>query len=130
MTAHVSGSVGVDSRVVRYTRRVDDPRLLAGYGLKALLERAEVKVSGEVKLGTAKGRVLARHLAEPLSLLLYGLGKRSDNFYAEMVFRSLAGQAKGHPARSGDSSELVLQWLGRVRAECSVRLVRNGARPL
>jgi D-alanyl-D-alanine carboxypeptidase/D-alanyl-D-alanine-endopeptidase (penicillin-binding protein 4) len=127
MTAHVSGAVAVDSRVVRYTRRVDDPRLLAGYGLKALLERAEVKVSGEVKLGTAKGRVLARHLSEPLSLLLYGLGKRSDNFYAEMVFRSLAGEAKGRPARSGDSSELVLQWLDRVGATDSGLILRNGS---
>ena len=29
-----------DSRIVRYTRRAEDPRLLAGYALKALLEKA------------------------------------------------------------------------------------------
>jgi D-alanyl-D-alanine carboxypeptidase/D-alanyl-D-alanine-endopeptidase (penicillin-binding protein 4) len=127
MTAHVSGAIGADSRLVRYTRRVDDPRLLAGYGLKALLERAEIKVSGDVKLGTAKGRVLARHLSEPLSLLLYGLGKHSDNFYAEMVFRSLAGEVKSRPARSGDASELVLQWLERVGATDAGLILRNGS---
>jgi len=127
MTAHVSGAIGADSRLVRYTRRVEDPRLLAGYGLKALLERADVNVSGDVKLGTAKGRVLARHQSEPLSSLLYGLGKHSDNFYAEMVFRSLAGEAKGRPARSGDASELVLQWLERIGASDSGLILRNGS---
>ena len=38
--------------LVRYTRRAEDPRLLAGYALQALLEKAGVKVSGGVKLGT------------------------------------------------------------------------------
>jgi D-alanyl-D-alanine carboxypeptidase/D-alanyl-D-alanine-endopeptidase (penicillin-binding protein 4) len=55
MTAHVSGAVAGDSRVVRFTRRAEDPRLLAGYALKALLERADVKVSGDVKLGRREG---------------------------------------------------------------------------
>lgn len=83
MTAHVSGSVAGDSRVVRFTRRAEDPRLLAGYALKALLEKADVKVSGDVKLGNARGHTLAKHLSAPLSQLLYALGKQSDNFYAE-----------------------------------------------
>ena len=85
---------------MRYTRRVEDPRLLAGYALKALLEKADVKVTGDVKLGTARGHVLAKHLSEPLSSLLYALGKQSDNFYAEMIFKSLGGEGKGRPAKS------------------------------
>ncbi len=42
MTAHVSGGIGADSRLVRYTRRAEDPRLPAGFALKALLEKADV----------------------------------------------------------------------------------------
>ncbi len=100
MTAHVSGSVAGDSRVVRFTRRAEDPRLLAGYALKALLEKADVKVSGDVKLGNARGHTLAKHLSAPLSQLLYALGKQSDNFYAEMIFRTLGGEARGRPRRA------------------------------
>jgi D-alanyl-D-alanine carboxypeptidase/D-alanyl-D-alanine-endopeptidase (penicillin-binding protein 4) len=127
MAAKVSGAVAPEARVVRYTRRVEDPRLLAGYALKALLEQANVKVSGEVKLGTARGHVLARHLSEPLSSLLYALGKQSDNFYAEMIFKSLAGEAKGRPAKSGDAAEVVTKWLERIGASEPGVVIKNGS---
>jgi serine-type D-Ala-D-Ala carboxypeptidase/endopeptidase (penicillin-binding protein 4) len=130
MTAHVSGSIGADSRLVRYTRRVEDPRLLAGFALKALLERAGIAVSGEVRLGRdADGNrhVLARHFSEPLSSLIYALGKQSDNFYAEMVFKSLGGEAKGRPARSADSAALVTGWLDRIGASDSGIVIKNGS---
>jgi D-alanyl-D-alanine carboxypeptidase/D-alanyl-D-alanine-endopeptidase (penicillin-binding protein 4) len=112
---------------VRYTRRAEDPRLLAGYALKALLERADVKVSGGVKLGSSQGRVLAKHASEPLSLLLYGLGKMSDNFYAEMIFKSLAGEAKHRPAKSADAGELVAGFLERIGASDPGVVLKNGS---
>jgi serine-type D-Ala-D-Ala carboxypeptidase/endopeptidase (penicillin-binding protein 4) len=127
MNAKVSGAVAGDSRVVRYTRRAEDPRLLAGYALKALLEKANVKVSGDVKLGTARGHVLARHLSEPLSSLLYALGKQSDNFYAEMIFKGLGGEEKGRPAKSGDAAEVVTKWLEHIGASEPGVVVKNGS---
>ena len=127
MAAKVSGAVGADSRIVRYTRRAEDPRLLAGYALKALLERANVKVSGEVKLGTARGHVLARHLSEPLSSLLYALGKQSDNFYAEMVFKGLGGEGKARPSKSSDAAEVVTRWLERIGASDPGVVIKNGS---
>jgi D-alanyl-D-alanine carboxypeptidase/D-alanyl-D-alanine-endopeptidase (penicillin-binding protein 4) len=127
LSAKVSGAISSDSRLVRYTRRADDPRLLAGYALQALLEKAGVKVSGNVKLGPARGHVLARHLSEPLSSLLYSLGKQSDNFYAEMIFRSLAGEGKGRPSRSPDSTDLVGQWLARIGASDAGVVLKNGS---
>ncbi|MDP8999503.1 MAG: D-alanyl-D-alanine carboxypeptidase/D-alanyl-D-alanine-endopeptidase, partial [Myxococcota bacterium] len=127
MAAKVSGAVAAGSRLVRYTRRAEDPSLLAGYALKALLERAGVKVSGDVKLGTARGHVLARHLSEPLSLLLYSLGKQSDNFYAEMIFKGLAGEGKGRPAKSGDAAEIVTRWIERIGASDPGIVIKNGS---
>ena len=57
LAAHVAGAIAEGSRLVRYTKRVEDPTLLAGYALKALLERAEIKVSGEVRpVGTPRQR--------------------------------------------------------------------------
>jgi D-alanyl-D-alanine carboxypeptidase/D-alanyl-D-alanine-endopeptidase (penicillin-binding protein 4) len=127
MSAHISGTIGADSRLVRYTRRAEDPRLLAGYTLKALLEESDVKVSGDPKLGAGKGRILARHESQPLSLLLYELGKQSDNFYAEMVFKTLAGEAKGRPATSQGSSELIARWIESVGAADSGVSFKNGS---
>lgn len=127
MSAKVSGAIAGDSRIVRYTRRAEDPRLLAGYALKALLEKAGIEVKGDVKLGTARGHTLAKHLSEPLSTLLYALGKQSDNFYAEMIFKSLGGEAKARPARSTDAAEVVTQLLERVGAADAGIVIKNGS---
>jgi D-alanyl-D-alanine carboxypeptidase/D-alanyl-D-alanine-endopeptidase (penicillin-binding protein 4) len=127
MSAKVSGVVAADTKAVRYTRRVEDPRLLAGYALKAVLESADVKVPGGVKLGAANGHVLAKHTSEPLSSLLYGLGKRSDNFYAEMIFRSLAGEAKSRPAKSAEAAEAVMHVLDEAGVSEKGVVIKNGS---
>lgn len=134
LSAKLSGSVGADAKLVRYTRRVDDPRLLAGYALKAILEDAGVKVSGDVKLGSgerpgrgAGGSVIARHESEPLSTLLYALGKHSDNFYAEMIFKSIAADAKARPAKSQDSADVVTQWLVKNDLGDAGVVIKNGS---
>jgi D-alanyl-D-alanine carboxypeptidase/D-alanyl-D-alanine-endopeptidase (penicillin-binding protein 4) len=134
MSAKISGTVAVDSKLVRYTKRVEDPQLLAGYALKAILEESGLRVSGDVKLGASgkdakegKGGVLARHESEPLSTLLYGLGKNSDNFYAEMIFKSLAGEAKARPAKSQDSAEIVTTWIEKNNLGDTGLVVKNGS---
>jgi D-alanyl-D-alanine carboxypeptidase/D-alanyl-D-alanine-endopeptidase (penicillin-binding protein 4) len=134
MSAKISGAVAVDSKLVRYTKRVEDPQLLAGYALQAILEESGLKVPGDVKLGPSgkdakegKGNVLARHESEPLSTLLYGLGKNSDNFYAEMIFKSIAGEAKTRPAKSQDSAEIVTTWIAKNNLGDTGVVVKNGS---
>ena len=137
LSAKLSGAVAADSHLVRYTRRVDDPQLLAGYALRAILEESGLKVSGEVKLSAAtsggkepkegKGGVLARHESEPLSTLLYALGKNSDNFYAEMIFKSLAAEAKARPAKSQDSAEIVTSFIDKNGLGDTGFVVKNGS---
>ena len=132
LAAKLSGSVSVDSHLVRYTKRVDDPQLLAGYALRAILEDSGVKVAAEVKLGPkdakeGKGNVLARHESEPLSTLLYALGKNSDNFYAEMIFKSIAAEAKTRPAKSQDAAEIVTKWLEKNDLGDTGLVVKNGS---
>jgi len=126
--AKVSGAISRDSRLVRYTRRVDDPTLLAGYALRALLDEAQIKVTGDVKLATGRaGPVIAHHESAPLGSLLYSLGKQSDNFYAEMVFKSLGGEAKGRPAKSGSGGEVVERWVNKIGAGDSGLVFKNGS---
>jgi len=128
LSAKLSGSVGQDAKLVRYTRRVDDPRLLAGYALKAILEEAGLKGAEGVKLGEGgKGGVLARHESDPLSQLLYALGKNSDNFYAEMIFKSIAPEVKSRPGKSQDSAELVKDWVEKHELSDTGVVIKNGS---
>lgn len=126
LSAKLSGTVGAESKLVRYTRRVDDPRLLAGYALKSILEDAGVKVSGEPKLGTASGTVIARHESEPLSAILYALGKNSDNFYAEMVFKAIAAESS-RPGKSQDAASMVTAWLAKNDLGDAGLVIKNGS---
>jgi serine-type D-Ala-D-Ala carboxypeptidase/endopeptidase (penicillin-binding protein 4) len=128
MSAKLSGTVSTDSHLVRYARRVEDPTLLAGYALRAILEEEHISVGGDVKPGSVKkSTVLARHQSAPLAQLLPSLGKLSDNFYAEMIFKSLGGEARGHPAKSADGASLVVQWLDKVGANDAGVVIRNGS---
>lgn len=127
MSAKLSGTVGEDAKLVRFTRRVEDPTLLAGYVLRAALEQAQIKVSGDVKTGSGKGPVIAKHTSAPLSTLLYALGKQSDNFYAEMIFKSLAAEQKGRPAHAQDSAQLVGKVVADMGANDEGLVIKNGS---
>jgi len=132
LAAKISGAVAVDSKLVRYTKRVDDPQLLAGYALRAIMEESGVKVAGDVKLGAkdmkeSKASVIARHESEPLSTLLYALGKNSDNFYAEMIFKSLAAEGKTRPAKSQDAADIVTSWVQKNDLGDTGFMVKNGS---
>ena len=129
LAAQLSGSIPESSRPLSFTRRVDDPRLLAGFVLKALLVEAGITVTGEVKAGGDKVRspAIAVHRSRPLSTLLLELGKQSDNFYAEMVFKSLALEEKGKPAKAGSASEIVTAYLTEIGAWEEGDVVKNGS---
>jgi D-alanyl-D-alanine carboxypeptidase/D-alanyl-D-alanine-endopeptidase (penicillin-binding protein 4) len=71
--------------------------------------------------------VLARHESDPLSVLLYALGKNSDNFYAEMIFKSLASEAKARPGKSGDAADVVMRFLEKNELGDTGVVVKNGS---
>jgi D-alanyl-D-alanine carboxypeptidase/D-alanyl-D-alanine-endopeptidase (penicillin-binding protein 4) len=128
LEARVGGHVPEGARVMRVRRRVDDPRLDAGYALRAILESAGITVDGPVKLGGAKEkRLLAAHRSEPLGALLNALGKDSDNFYAEMIFKSLAGGDKGSPASADAAAQAVARLLKDVNVIDEGIVVKNGS---
>lgn len=128
LSAKLAGTVGEDAKLVRYSRRVDDPQLLAGYALKAILEESGLKIGGDLKLGSGgKGVTIAKHESEPLSTLLYALGKNSDNFYAEMIFKSLAAEGKARPGKSNEAADLVSKWLEKNDLGDTGLVIKNGS---
>lgn len=128
LKAVVSGTIAKDSKVVRYTKRVEDPQLLAGYVLKHVLEQEGIKFAGDLKVGAGpKHGVLAKHESEPLSTLLYSVGKNSDNFYAEMIFKAISAETKGKPAKHSESAEVVTKWLEKNNLLDQGMVIKNGS---
>jgi D-alanyl-D-alanine carboxypeptidase/D-alanyl-D-alanine-endopeptidase (penicillin-binding protein 4) len=113
---------------VRVARRVEDPRLLAGYALRAALKDAGIEAAGDVHTAKAsEKKLLAAHRSEPLGELLTALGKESDNFYAEMIFKALGSPKKGEPATSEAGAEAAARVLREISAMEPGVVVKNGS---
>jgi D-alanyl-D-alanine carboxypeptidase/D-alanyl-D-alanine-endopeptidase (penicillin-binding protein 4) len=128
LTAKVGGYMPEGSRPISFTRRVDNPALLAGYALKSLLVSAGIAAPGEVKLGGEQEKnLLVTHRSRPLSQLVYELGKQSNNFYAEMILKTLAAEKKGRPAKSSDGADVVVRYLAEIGALEDGTVIKNGS---
>lgn len=127
LTVKVSGHVPEDGDPVRAWRRLEDPRLAPGHALRAALSAAGIE-AGEVRAGGEKEKaLLAAHRSEPLAHVLARLGKESDNFVAEMVFKSLAAEKAPRPATFTGAADLVtteLKAMGAFEPGC---VVANGS---
>lgn len=124
--ARLSGTVPAGERHVVVWRRLDDPALAAGLALKKALADVGVAV-GEVKLGERRGeKALATHTSRPLAELVTRLGKESDNFYAEQLFKAL-GATKREPASFARAATRVEALLREAGALDAGTRVRNGS---
>lgn len=126
LAATIGGHVAVGLSRQRFPKRVDEPSLVAGYVLAQALRDLGVRVD-RVERGVVRDLPLVSYVtSEPLSEVLSALGKYSDNFSAEMVFKSLSAAPNG-VASFAASCALTDAWL-RERAPMppSTRIV-NGS---
>ncbi len=128
LDGHISPGVGRQ----RFSRRVDNPLLLPGLVLKALLQQRGVEV-GDVQLG-GKGekRRITYHASAKLGDLVQELGKRSDNFYAEMLFKAVATTLPSSDggALQGSSAAgavVVRDWLAAITSLSAGTRITNGS---
>lgn len=124
----VVGGLGEGLERRRYSRRLSDPRLSPGFALRALFDELGVTVDGGVELGKPEAKVqLAYVRSEPLSQLLYEVGKYSDNFYAEMLLKALAQKTSNKPGSSEAGARAIVAWLERSGIDTQGLVVKNGS---
>src|SRR3569623_2040817 len=116
----VSGRVraGTEPRV--YRRRVINPPLYAAYTLKVLLERRGITVSQAPRVGVAPAqglKLLATNDSPPLGVVAQDLNKRSNNFVAEQLLRTMGAEIVGRPG----SWEKGLEAVGRCLTTLGIR---------
>jgi D-alanyl-D-alanine carboxypeptidase/D-alanyl-D-alanine-endopeptidase (penicillin-binding protein 4) len=124
--ATLGGHVAVGLGRQRFPKRVDNPQLLPGYVLANALADLGIRVE-RIEAGVVRDLPLISYISSaPLSQLLLPVGKQSDNFTAEMLFKSLSASSNGVASFAG-SSALVETWLRqRFAAPIGTRLV-NGS---
>jgi D-alanyl-D-alanine carboxypeptidase/D-alanyl-D-alanine-endopeptidase (penicillin-binding protein 4) len=128
LSALVAGAISPGSPAFHWSRRVEDPTLLAGYGLEAALAAEGIQISGKLTAGGEDERnELVVHDSKPLAELLPELGKDSDNFYAETLLKDLGGRVKGAPATSENGVAAVLDYLREIEALDPGTRILNGS---
>lgn len=114
--ARVWGSLPVGHHGVRQRSRIDNPSLFAGASLNEALESLGITVVGRVREGVMSppAPLLARHTSEPLSALMWVVGKNSDNFTAETLLITLGAQgvAPGTWERGCEAARGYLESIG------------------
>src|SRR5690606_23913394 len=123
----VGGHVAHGQGRLRYTKRLDDPRRVPGLVLAHQLRGLGLK-GGNVELGTQDTLPrLTYQTSAPLPVLLSELGKHSDNFYAEMIFKSLASAEKLPPATTDAAANIVNEWLNTLGPRPADERIVNGS---
>jgi len=126
----VSGRVRVGSEPRVYRRRVTNPPLYAAYTLKALLERRGIVVGQAPRLGVAPAtglKVLATADSPALGVVVHDLNKRSNNFIAEQVLRTLGAEIVGRPGTWDRGLEAVGRYLASLGIRKGSYQMMNGS---
>ena len=124
----VRGTVESASAPVSLLRRVDDPRLFAGFALADCLRAFGMNVANIVEQGHVSSEpVLAQRTSAELSSLIQALGKESDNFTAEMLVKALGAHATSHPGTTEDGLNQLRRFAERLHPLAAGSRLVNGS---
>lgn len=75
-----------------------EPAWLAGAALRQALREAGIQVTGPLRIAqTPRGAVVVhRHFSIPLMDMAFQLGRHSDNFFAEHLWKAAVAKSTGH----------------------------------
>lgn len=117
-------------RTREYRFHAADPAGLFAHTVRAALERSGVRVQGQA---TREGTVppgavmIARYESPPLSELVAGLNKHSNNFMAEMLLKGLAGHVTGPPGTTSKGVSVVRAALKEAGAPDQTGMIDCGS---
>lgn len=128
LRAQVSGGIPEGQAAVRISRRIHNPEIYAARVLKHVLLGLGIEVSGEAKRGGEDERQeLVGRDSNKLSELVQLLGKASDNFYAETLFKALGAEKRGKPGSAESAVQVITEWLKSRQLTEEGLKIRNGS---
>ena len=97
-------------------RRVTHPDLYAANAFRELCARRGIKITGSVvRAATPSGaRALSAHYSQPLGVAVRDVNKRSNNFMAEQILKTLGAETVGRPGTWQKGLDAVASFLERL----------------
>lgn len=123
-TIRVTETAGLD-----FFKRVAHPDLFTGYSLVELAARRGVTLAGKVLRGTTPptAQVLGTHYSPPLGVIVRDVNKRSNNFTAEQILKTLGSDAAGKPGSWPKGLQAVSSYLETVGIKPGQYQMMNGS---
>ena len=93
--------------------------LACGYLLKNELIEKGIEVTGDVVPGTVPldARTVAKHLSPPLADIIKLMNKPSDNWIAELLFKTIGAEVMGEPGTWQKGRDAVNEFLTEIMGE-------------
>ncbi|MFQ5449468.1 MAG: D-alanyl-D-alanine carboxypeptidase/D-alanyl-D-alanine-endopeptidase [Nitrospinaceae bacterium] len=109
----VRGGIPLGHSRKRYFINITNPTEYTLHVFQDYLVRAGIEVVGKTGRGTVPGnaRLLVTHRSEPLSLVLRGLNKFSNNLIAEQVLKTMAAERFGPPGTTENGLKIIREYM-------------------
>jgi D-alanyl-D-alanine carboxypeptidase/D-alanyl-D-alanine-endopeptidase (penicillin-binding protein 4) len=120
--------VGSESRTI--LRRVVSPEMYFAQTFKQVLAKRGISIDKPIRVESAPKdglRVLTTHESPPLAVVVQDLGKRSVNFTAEQLLRTLGGETAGRPGTWQKGLDAVARYLDGLGIPRSAYAMKNGS---
>ena len=95
----ITGKIALKSAQKLYRIALQNPDIFAGQVVHTLLKKHGISNRGTVRKGTTplKGAVLTRHYSKPAHMLIKTMMRKSDNLYADALFKTMGAHFYGVP---------------------------------
>jgi D-alanyl-D-alanine carboxypeptidase/D-alanyl-D-alanine-endopeptidase (penicillin-binding protein 4) len=126
----VSGRVRLGSEPRVFLRRVVHPELFLGHTFTQVLRRRGITLDKPLRLGAVPNdgyRILAAHDSPSLAVVMHELNKRSSNFAAEQVLRTLGAEVVARPGTWQNGLEAIALYLQSLGIPRNSYKMSNGA---
>ncbi len=109
----ISGLFPAGKRMKLYRVPVTDPTAFTAGAVAVELERQGIALKGGIRRAATPpdAKLLARNLSPPLSEVVTGLNKFSNNFVAEQVLKTMGAEAHGAPGTAEKGLRVVRDFL-------------------
>lgn len=126
----VGGRVVLGGEPRGFQRRIVTPDAYFAQTFKQILGKRGITVDKPARGGDAPKeglRVLASHESPNLAVVVHDLGKRSSNFAAEQLLRTLGGENMGRPGTWQKGLEAVARYLETAGLPKGSYVMKNGS---
>lgn len=117
-------------RIREYRFQASDPAGLFAHTVRSALERSGIQILGKTTgagVAPRKAVMIARYESPPVSELIAGINKHSNNFMAEMLLKAMAGHLAGAPGSTRKGVDLVQAALDQARIPTDTGMLDCGS---